>query len=154
VVHDLANSEEIGQIFQKQMRNIGINISLTKLDYNSNIVRMVKGEAALFSMFFEFVFSSPEPLLINLFTTAKIPVPNFWQYSNKNIDKKLEELRYSSDRQESVAICADIEKEIMQDAPAVFLYRQKYIVMFSNKFRNLKVNAHNHYMFEELEMAE
>jgi ABC-type transport system substrate-binding protein len=154
LVHDLANSEEIGQIFQKQMRNIGINISLTKLDYNSNIVRMVKGEAALFSMFFEFVFSSPEPLLINLFTTAKIPVPNFWQYSNKNIDKKLEELRYSSDRQESVAICADIEKEIMQDAPAVFLYRQKYIVMFSNKFRNLKVNAHNHYMFEELEMAE
>jgi oligopeptide transport system substrate-binding protein len=154
LIHDLVNSEQIGQIYQKQMSDIGINIKLTKLDFSSVIDRVIKGNTKLFSMFFEFVFSSPEPLLLNLFSTSKIPVPNFWQYSNQNVDKRLEELRYLNNRQESVNICADIEKEIMQDVPAIFLYRQKYVVMFSKKFNNLRINEHNHYMFEKIEMSE
>lgn len=150
LVHDLVNSEQIGQIFQKQMKNIGIKIRLTKLDFNSVIGRMIKGDTELFSMFADIVFSSPEPLLINLFTTAKIPVPNFWNYSNPHVDRQLEKLRNLSDRITSVKKSAKIEKTIMGSVPAIFLYRQKNVVMFSNTFKDIKINQHNHYMLEEI----
>ncbi|QTA78757.1 putative ABC transporter, substrate-binding protein [Desulfonema limicola] len=154
LVHELANSELIGQIFQKHMLDIGIKIKLNKLDYNSVIGRMVKGEAEMFSMFAEIIFSSPEPLLLNLFSSSKIPVPNFWHYSNIDIDNRLEWLRLVKDKKMSVRMAADIDKEIMRDVPAIFLYRQKQVIMFSDKFTDLKVNAHNHYMLEALKTAE
>jgi len=151
LVHDLANSEQIGQVFQKQMDNIGIKIKLVKLDFYSVIGKIIKGDTELFNMFMEYVFSSPEPLLINFFSTAKIPVPNFWNYSNKHVDKELERLRNITDRASSVRRCNKIEKLITNDVPAIFLYRQKNIVIFSNEFRNLQLNQHNHFMFEVME---
>lgn len=153
LIHDLANSEQIGQIFQKQMADMGIKINLTKIDFNSAIGRMVKGDTNLFSMFAEVVFSSPEPLLLNLFTTSKIPAPNFWSYSNPEIDQELEKLRDLNDRTASVRSAAEIEKKIMDDVPAIFLYRQKNVVIHSKNFQNLKVNGHNHFMFETLEKS-
>lgn len=153
LVHELANSEAIGQIFQQQMKAIGINIKLTKLDFNSVIGRFLKGEAALFSMFFEYVFSSPEPILLNLFATSKIPVPNFWQYSNPKVDEQLETLRKEVSREASVRKSTEIERQIMDDVPAVFLYRQKYVVLYSNRFTDLRVNGHGHYQFEEMKPA-
>lgn len=150
LVHELANSEQVGQIFQQQMKAIGVRIKLTKLDFNSVISRMVKGDAALFSMFLDYVFSSPEPILFNLFTTAKRPVPNFWQFSNLGIDKEIESLRSVASRDESIKKSAAIEKAIMDESPAIFLYRQKYVVMYSKKFEGLVVNGHGHYQLEKL----
>jgi len=151
LVHELSNSEQIGQIFQKQMSDIGIKIKLAKVDFNSAIGRMIKGDAELFSMFAEVVFSSPEPLLLNLFSSTKIPAPNFWGYSNLSVDKKMDGLRNIAEKAVSVKTAAEIEKEIMEDVPANFLYRQKNVVVYSNKFRNLKINPHNQYMLEQLE---
>jgi ABC-type transport system substrate-binding protein len=149
-IHELAGSEQVGQIFQQQMKELGIKIKLTKLDFNSALNRMVKGDAPLFSMFLEYVFSSPEPILSNLFTSAKRPVPNFWQYSNPRIDKEIESLRTIKDRNASIKKSADIEQSIMEEVPAVFLYRQKYAVMYSRKFEGLVVNGHGHYQLEKL----
>jgi hypothetical protein len=41
----------------------------------------------------------------------------------------------------------------MSDVPAVFLYRQKYLVLYSNRFADLQVNGHGHYQFETLKVA-
>ncbi len=139
LVHELANSEQVGQIFQQQMKAI-----------NSVLSRMVKGDAALFSMFLDYVVSSPEPILFNLFTTAKRPVPNFWQFSNLGIDNEIESLRAVASRDESIKKSAAIEKAIMDESPAIFLYWQKYVVMYSKKFEGLMVNGHGHYQLEKL----
>ena len=150
VVHNLANSEQIGQIFQSQMAEIGINIVLKKEDFGSAINRIVKGESPLFSMFFEYVFSSPEPILINLFSTAKIPVPNFFAFSNPAIDEMLAKLYSFEKPQASVDYCSDIEATVMKDVPGIFLYRQKYIVLYRNQYTNLEVSGNNHYFMEKI----
>jgi len=150
LVHEIGNSEQIGQIFQAQMSKIGINVVLEKLDYNSLINRMIKGEAPLFSMFVEYVFSSPEPVLINLFSTSKIPVPNFFQFSNKSVDKMLEELYDMKDEREAVRYSAEIESKVMDDVPAIFLYRQKYVILYSNNMEGLELSGNNHYFLEKL----
>ncbi len=154
LIHDLANSELIGQIFQKQMKDIGVNIKLEQVDFNSAIGRMIKGDAQMFSMFAEVAFSSPEPLLINLFSSQKIPVPNFWKFSDPEIDLRMENLRKIDDRAESVKQSEAIDKDIMDKAPAIFLYRQKQVIMFSKAFDNLVVNGHNHFKLNRLTKSE
>lgn len=150
LVHDQANSEQVGQILQSQWKDIGINVKLTKLDLNSAIGRAIKGDASMFSMFADIVFSSPEPMLINLFSTAKRPVPNFWQYSNASIDKMLDGLRELKTSAESVAQSAEIEARILDDVPAIFLYRQRPVILTSPKASALEVNSHGHYFFGSL----
>lgn len=152
-IHDLAGSEQVGQIFQQQMKELGVQVKLIKLDFNSVINRIVKGDAPLFSMFLEYVFSAPEPILSNFFTTAKRPVPNFWQYSNPRIDQEIESLRTIADRSASIRKSSAIEREIMDDVPANFLYRQKYAAMYSRKFAGLVVNGHSHFQLEKLRTA-
>jgi|GEM_PF-729085 len=148
LVHEVANSEQVGEIFQSQMKDLGVNIKLTKMDYNSVIGRMIKGDAPMFGMFFDYVFSSPEPILLNLFTSAKRPVPNFMQYSNVKVDKAIEDLRRIGDSTEANKQCAAIEAEIMEEVPAIFLYREKYLTLYSKKFSGLSINQHGHFQFE------
>jgi len=154
LVHEVANSERVGEIFQSQMKEIGIAIKLTKMDFNSVIGRIIKGDAPMFGMYFDYVFSSPEPILLNIFTSAKRPVPNFMQYSNKKVDQEIEALRTIGDGSEANKECSAIEAEIMEDVPAIFLYREKYLTLYSRKFSGLSVNQHGHFQFELVKPAQ
>ena len=150
LVHEQAASEQIGQLFQAQMKDIGVNIRLTKVDFNSAIGRMVSGEAPIFSMFLDYVFSSPELILLNIFLSDKRPVPNFWQFSDPNIDEEIQGLReMSSDV--SVKKSAEIEQRIMDQAPAIFLYKLNQLILYSNKFGDLTVNGHGYFRFNRLQ---
>lgn len=154
LVHDKQGSEQIGEIVQHNLKKIGISIKLIKLDYNSLIERMLKGNTELFNMSADYVFSSPEPLLFNMFTSSKIPIPNIWAYNNKTIDEEIFSLRRISDRRTSFEKSLEIQKKILADVPAVFLFQQKNSIIYSKSFHNLKVNGFFHYMLEELEKAE
>ena len=149
LVHDQLNSEQIGQLFQDQMKTLGINIQLTKLDFNSLLGRIVKGETALFNVYIDYVFSSPEPVLINMFSSSKRPVPNFWQFSNPSVDADLEELR-TLKHEEALIKSADIERRIMDQVPGLFVFRLEQMVLYSNRFGNLSVNPHGHFDFGSL----
>lgn len=149
-IHNLAGSEQVGQVFQAQMASIGINIVLKQLDFNGVIGKILKGEAPLFSMFMEYVFSSPEPILINFFSSSKIPVPNFFQFSNAEVDNALKTFYTMTDSSESVKESAKIEAQIMEYAPAIFLYRQKCIILYPKTFSGLEVSGNNHYFLGKL----
>lgn len=147
LIHDQAGSEQIGQIFQDQMGAIGIKIKLTKLDMNGVIGRILKGDAPAFSMYMDYVFSSAEPILLNLFPSSKRPIPNFWQYSNPEVDQALEGLR-TLNHDASIARAAELEAQIMNDVPAIFLFRQTNLFAHKKRLHNLQVNGHGHVMFE------
>ena len=140
----------IGQIFQSQMADIGVTIVLKKLDLSSVINRMIKGECQLFSMFGEFVFSSPEPILINMFSSSKIPVPNIFHFSNPAVDTMLNSLYTMKDEKDAVKYCAGIEAKVMNDVPAVFLYRQKYVVLYPRDMKGLEISENSHYFLEKI----
>lgn len=153
LVHEQAGSEQIGQLFQAQMKDVGIDIQLTKVDFNSAIGRMIQGDTPMISMFLDYVFSTPEALLLNFFASDKRPVPNFWQYSNAAIDREMESLRQM---EQSVAIpeSADIEKQIMEEAPSIFLYRLNQLAIYANRYGDITVNGHGHFEFDDLRLVE
>ena len=151
LVHDKEGSQEIGEIIQSYLKRIGIAIKLVKLDYNSLLAKMLKGDTELFNFFADYVFSSPEPLLSNMFMSSKIPIPNVWAFNNKSIDQEINSLRNIANRDVSFEKSLSIQKQILDAVPAVFLFQQKNLILYDRAFHNLKVNGYYHYMLEEME---
>ena len=149
LIHDQASSEQIGQLVQAQLKTIGVNIRLTKVDFNTAIARIVKGEAPMFSMYFDYVFSAPQLVLVNMFASEKRPVPNFWQYSNPAIDARLAGLR-SQSAEESLSRSAEIEADVVHDAPAAFLFQLDSALLERKGLAPVAVNAHGYFDFARL----
>lgn len=152
LIHNQAASEQIGQLVQAQLKPLGIAVVLKKVDFDSAIGRMVKGDDPAFSMFLDYVFSSPEPILANLFDSAKRPAPNFWQFSNPAIDADLHKLG-SMDRASALHESARIEAAIMTQAPAAFLFRLDQVALYSNRFGPVSINPHGAFDFRTLAAA-
>jgi len=152
LVHEQAGSEQIGQIFSEQMRAIGVNINLVKVDFNSAIGRMIGGNTQLFSMYLDYVYSAPEGILMAVFPSEKRPAPNFWQFSNTEADAALEGLR-SSAPNEANQKAANVERLVMEQVPALFLFRARQTVLYSERFGDLTVNQHGHFAFDRLGAA-
>jgi peptide/nickel transport system substrate-binding protein len=152
LVHDQAGSEQIGQVLQSQLAAIGVKVRLTKSDMNGVIGRILKGDAPAFSMFIEYVFSSAEPILLNMFPSSKRPIPNFWQYSNAQVDNALEELRGLA-ADSSNGRSAEIEARVMRDAPGLFLFRQVNLYAHTKRLANININGHGHVMLERATLS-
>ena len=149
LVHDQAGSEQIGELVQSQLKEIGVNITLTKVDFNTALGRIVKGDVPMFSMYFDYVFSSPELVLDNMFASSKRPVPNFWQFSDPTIDARLNDLR-SLDHVEAMKQSAAIEAAVVGEAPAAFLFQLTPVALERRGLRPVQVNAHGYFDFANL----
>jgi peptide/nickel transport system substrate-binding protein/oligopeptide transport system substrate-binding protein len=143
MVSELDNSEPLGQLIQNQLKNAGIEASLKKVDFNSLLDSMVKGQCPAYITHFEWVYSAPEPILITMFGSGKVPVPNFWHYRNPLVDTDLRKLGTMSERSELNKLDAKIEKQIIDDAPVVFLYQLDNPFLFQRSITNLQLNGHN-----------
>lgn len=143
LVHEKDNTEQLGQLVQEQLKQVGLNVRIQKLDYNAVVGRMIKGDTQAFALAFEYVFSAPEPVLNNIFASEKIPVPNFWHYRSPAVDAELSRLRTVGDRAQANAISQGIEKQIVDDAPAAFLYQLKNLVIFRKNVSGLSFNGHS-----------
>lgn len=143
LVNDRENSEQIGVLIQNQLKKIGITVRLVKVDFNSAISRIVTGKTVMFSMFFEYVFSSPDQVLNNMFSSAKIPVPNFWQYRSQVVDDGLKKMAGLKDPAQRRELAVSLEDTIIEDAPAAFLFQLNNELIWSNRLSNVYVNGHN-----------
>lgn len=143
LVHDKDNSEQLGQLVQAQLGRIGLRLALQRLDYNTVVERMIKGDTQAFVLALEYVFSAPEPILNNIFHSEKIPVPNFWRYNNPAVDGGLDQLRLVGDRSKANSRAQQIEKQIIDDAPAAFLYQLSNPVIFRAGVNGVAVNGHS-----------
>ena len=104
---------------------------------------MIRGETQAFFVNIEYAFSSPELILNNFFNSSSIPAPNFWRYKNVQLDASLDRLSMIGNRTESNSYSQKIEKQIVDDSPAAFLYQSKNPVIFRNNISNLFFNGHN-----------
>lgn len=150
LVHEKDGTELIGQLVQGQLKEIGIPIKIQRLDYNTVVGRMIRGETEAFALSLEYVFSAPETILENIFASSKIPVPNFWHFRNDVVDSLFGRLRSVGDRQEANRLSRDAEKEIIDGAPAVFLYQVRPVVLYRSSFTSVALNGHSIPLFAEV----
>lgn len=143
LVHEKDGSEQVGQLIQAQLKEIGLETKLTKMDYNAVIGRMISGEFSSFIMAFEFIYSTPGPIVEMNFNPKKIPVPNFWRYNNPAVSAVLEQFKSVKDSADANRLALEIEKQVLEDPPAAFLFQNKMFVVFRKGISNVKFNGHS-----------
>jgi len=148
LVHDKYNSPIIGELIQNQLKKINLNITLKQVDFNTAIDFILKDKSDLYLMFFEFVFSSPEPILFNLFHSSKIPVPNFWKLNNKEIDQLLEQLNKPNNQK----ILQEIINKINSNPPLAPLFTLNANIIYPKYIQNISINPHNIAMLKKVKI--
>ena len=141
VVHQQANSEEIGSYLRSRMSEFGVEIGLETVDTQTALTRMVRGEGDLFSLFFDYSYAHPG-LILDAFMPSNIPVPNFWRYepAGASILPQIERLRKASPRDEALR---NLEADIVAEAPAAFLFAQPQYVIIREGFEGLGLSPVN-----------
>lgn len=71
------------------------------------------------------------------------PGLNIAQYANIKVDKLIDISRSSMDDEKRVEAYRQIEKEIQEDVPAIFLYSPDYIYLTSGRAKNIKIENPN-----------
>lgn len=82
--------------------------------------------------------SDPDRATFRQFTTDGSG--NYGKYRNETVDKLLRDARATNDRAKAKQLYADAVKQIVDDAPYVFVQVQEYIVMYAQKVQGYAIN--------------
>ena len=131
--------ETQGELFQAQMKEIGIEIKIANLDSQK-----LFGEALPNGDFdianFAWVGS---PFAISgardIFRTGG--GSNYGNYSNKKVDQLLEEANAETDRAKSVEMGNQIDQMITEDMATIPLYTKPTFIAYRNTFANIQDNS-------------
>lgn len=104
---------------QWQKGGIKINLNIVKEKDIQSVIKNRDYDALLFG---EIIKVNPEPFIFWHSSEIKAPGLNLALYSNKNVDKMLEDLRQTFDPDEKTKLLADFQAQIVDDAPAIFLF--------------------------------
>jgi peptide/nickel transport system substrate-binding protein len=153
LVHDRAESERVGQLVQAQLEAVGLSVRLRKVDFNTAISEVIRGNVPMFSLWFEYVYAAPEYLL-EAFMSSKTPAPNLWGYSNPEVDRAATDLPLVRSPEERLNRIRALEARIVQDLPAVFLYRTRSLVLTTARVRGLQVTSWNRFILRDVRIEQ
>lgn len=136
---DIAELTETARLIAEDWETVGIGADLKIFetgDLNQNIIRPRRYDALLFG---EIVGFNPDPLPFWHSSQRNDPGLNIALYTNAKADKALEEIRTTLDPEKRAEKYAQFEREVRQDAPAIFLYAPDFIYVVGKDVRGLEL---------------
>jgi len=120
---DSPELKKTAEILQQQWQKGGIKVNLNILnaDKIQSVIKNRDYEALLFG---EILSVDPDPFIFWHSSETKAPGLNLALYSNKDVDKTLEDLRQTFDSDKKTELLAAFQTQIVDDAPAVFLFNR------------------------------
>lgn len=137
---DVAELRAASELIKSDLANIGINVSIKVFDIgmlNENVIRPREYEMLLFG---EVVRNASDLFAFWHSSQRGDPGLNVAVYTNNRVDKVLEELISTTDEAERAEKLSVIEREITQDAPAIFLYSPHFIYMQSGNVHHVVID--------------
>lgn len=126
---------EAGAVIQDQLKKIGIELSLSTIDYAQLVSGLRQGQ---FDMALETLSASttfPEELLRYQLETKG--VLNYSQYSNPKVDQLFQSMLAAKNEQERVSMSYQVQKIALQDMPFVPLNQRQFPFMVWGDVHNL-----------------
>ncbi len=126
---------ETAVILQNQLRRVGIEVIIEKKsfqDLESTIIRPRNFEVLLFGQVYGY---EPDPFAFWHSTQIKDPGLNITFFSDKKVDKILEDIRSTSDAAARANDYQIFSRILSQQLPAVFLYSQDYLYTLPKDIR-------------------
>lgn len=124
-------------VLRKSWEELGAKVEVRVFeisDLNQNVIRPRKYDALLFG---EVVGRDPDPFAFWHSSQRNDPGLNIALYTNRKVDKILEEARTLSAPEERGGKYAEFQKEIIKDAPAIFLYSPHYLYLIPSELKGL-----------------
>jgi oligopeptide transport system substrate-binding protein len=111
----------LGSSVQSDLAEIGIEVDVRALQWAPYIDKVRNGEAKFFRFGWAADYPDPDNFLWTLFSSDNIGQDNTTHYSNKTVDKMLEEARTTNDWSKREKLYQDAEQIVIDDAPWIFL---------------------------------
>ena len=111
--------------------------------FNAVIGSIQKGDFESLIIFFEYQYSQPQLILENFFTSPAAPLPNVFNYNKPENDAAVAALFTTGDEKASLEQAAVVEKSIVDEAPGVFLFQTKQVILLSPDLQGIRFNAAN-----------
>jgi peptide/nickel transport system substrate-binding protein len=137
-----SNAPELKQaanIIKVEWEKIGAEVEVKFFEsgvLNQDIIRPRKYDSLLFG---EIIGRDLDLFAFWHSSQRNDPGLNIALYANITVDKLLEDIRASSDNREKMDKYQELEKEISNDIPAIFLYSPDFIYATSDKIKGLKL---------------
>ncbi|MDA8157094.1 MAG: ABC transporter substrate-binding protein [Actinomycetota bacterium] len=138
----VTNQEEVldmAEIIQQYLSRVGIQVKIKQLEWNSYKEAINNGEPDMFWLSWWADYPDPENFLFPLFDSANIgPAGNRTRYSDPVVDKLIEDGQNASTVAARDRYYSQAEHIIAHDAPWVFFWHRKDIVVRSPRVRGYK----------------
>jgi peptide/nickel transport system substrate-binding protein len=136
---DATELKQSAEIIKKQWEALGAKIDINifeMTDLNQTIIRPRKYDALFFG---EVVGRELDLYAFWHSSQRNDPGLNISMYTNTKIDKLLEDSRITNDLNKRTTMYQQIEKEILTDMPAVFMYSPDFIYILATEIKGFSV---------------
>lgn len=127
--------EGIAAIAKQNWKQIGVDLDVQLIDYNAMQDNFLK--PGNFELSFAGMSLSLDPDQSALFHSLQVKGFNKGRYSNPQVDELLEQGVRETDRAKRKAIYSEYQKQLMDDAPVIFVYANKNTDFVSSKFQGV-----------------
>jgi peptide/nickel transport system substrate-binding protein len=144
-IPDLPELQKVGEIVKKHWESIGVKTNLKFVPaqkqedlqaLHQEIIRPRNYQAIIFG---HVLLSEPDLFSFWYSTQKKDPGLNLSLYENKDADRLLDEIRSTIDEKKRTDKLNALQKIILKDAPAIFLYNPYYLYPTSSQIQGFDV---------------
>ncbi|MET1250157.1 ABC transporter substrate-binding protein [Sporolactobacillus sp. STCC-11] len=126
---------------QSDLKKIGVQVTLKKVAYATSRDMMDKGKFDLALGVWSPDFADPFMFMNYWYDSANFGLAgNRAFYKNSQVDAWLRKAAVSNDHAERLAIYAQVQEKVIQDAPYILLYQKDFLLPMSTKVKGFVFN--------------
>lgn len=136
---DISENIQAAELVKKYLQNIGIMVDLEIIEDTKIIKEVIRPRSYEMLLFGEIIGLDPDPYPFWHSSQNQDPGLNLAIFTNRNVDKTLEDARKAKTPEEKTAKYIEFQNLIVNDIPAVFLYSPTYTYVLHNKIQGVDV---------------
>jgi peptide/nickel transport system substrate-binding protein len=129
--------KQLIQVLQSEFQNVGIEATTSSVEFPAFFQDVQDGKFQV-GVIGWLNLSDPDRATFRQFTSDG--TANYGKYKNPQVDKLLTDARTTLDQTKARALYVDAVKQIVDDAPYIFVQYQEYIAMHTPKLQGYVVN--------------
>jgi peptide/nickel transport system substrate-binding protein len=129
--------KQLIQVLQSEFQKVGIDATTNTVEFPAFFQDVQDGKYQV-GVIGWLNLSDPDRATFRQFTIDG--TANYGKYKNEQVDKLLKDARATLDQNKAKTMYADAVKQIVDDAPYIFVQYQEYIAMYSPRVQGYVVN--------------
>lgn len=141
-----ADSEEysrVAALIAKMWENIGVKVNIQKMSPNRLVREAVKNRTYDAVLYSEIVGADPDPYPFWHASQTDYPGLNLSLYSDRTVDKLLEDARATVDNKQRANLYQKFQTELTKNIPAIFLYSPLHTMAINKEIRGVSLDTIN-----------